>query len=60
MAPHASFSLLLSFFGPYQCTSKDGKRSFVPFAIIVLVGGEINGERVLELISYVGTSDVTT
>ena len=34
-SPHASFGILLRFFGPCQCSSKDGKRSSVPFVIIV-------------------------
>ena len=37
--PHASFSSLLTLFGPCRRSSKDGKRSFVPFVIIV--DGEI-------------------
>ena len=39
------------YFGPYRRSSKDDKRSFVPFAIIV--DREKHGARVLEPISYV-------
>ena len=50
-SPHASFGFLLIFFGPYRQSSKGGKRSFVPFAIIV--DGEIYRVHVLEPMSYV-------
>ena len=50
-SPHASFGFLLSFFRPCRQSSKDGKRSFVPFAIVV--DGEIYRVHVLEPMSYV-------
>ena len=55
---HISFSLLLSFFGPYYTSSLDDKCSFVPFAI--RVGGEIDVAVRAGAYLMTGTSDVTT
>ena len=48
---HASFSFCLRFFGPCRRSSKDGKHSFVLFAIIV--DREMYRVHVLEPMSYV-------